>query len=127
MEETSSFTKLNFDVLAFRKMIKSFKLIAIASLVSAILYSIFSGIMFYVGTPPNSSDDVERYTQWLIDHQPQLIYQAAGEFYWTEIHTGMLFGGLAVLLVVVSMYFLQLLINAKISKVAAKAVMSENT
>ena len=127
MEETSSFTKLNFDVLAFRKMIKSFKLIAIASLVSAILSSIFAGIMFYVGTPPNSSDDVERYTQWLIDHQPQLMYQAAGEFYWTEIHTGMLFGGLAVLLVVVSMYFLQLLINAKISKVVAKAVMSENT
>jgi hypothetical protein len=126
IEETSSFAKLNFDVLVFRKMIKSFKIIAIASLISSILSSLFSGIMFYVGTPPNSSDDAERYRLWMVDHQPQLMYQAAGEFYWTEIHTGMLFGGLGVLLIFVSMYFFQLLINATISKVVAKAVMSEN-
>jgi hypothetical protein len=73
MEETSSFTKINFDVLGFRKMLKTFKVIAIASLISAILFSIYSGIMFYVGTPPNSSTDGESYTQWLIDHQPQLM------------------------------------------------------
>ena len=115
------------EMTAYTKMVRTFKVVALISLIVALAAGAISLWMFNLGTPPFRDGELQAdllYTQWLLDHQQQLMFKAAGLFYWTEIDTAWLSAGSAAVFLIISLYLFQLLVVAKIAKVTAKAFAS---
>jgi hypothetical protein len=100
-----------------QRMLTRFTAVGVASFVVALITALVSVWFFQLGTPPL---DGEALRLWLIAHQEQLMYQAAGDFYWTEIHTAILLTGFSAVALFSSLYCFQMLVVAKIARVTAE-------
>lgn len=107
------------DLQTLNKMRNSFWYLGFGTLFIAIVTAGFGAIFFNNGTPPIEG---EAYRQWLINHQEQFMKQEADQFYWTEIHSGILLWVIAAVSFFSSLYLFQLLMVVKISEITARAV-----
>ena len=108
----------------YKKMKKFFRILTISSLATSVFATALAAYMMKLGTPPLEAD-YATYEKWLTDHQPQLLAERAGQFYWTEINTAFVLGGIAICLLLVALCSAQVLIISKVSRVTASAVLAE--
>ena len=110
------------ELRSYNRMRMIFKRLAYISLtVSAIVFGL-AALMVSLATPPVNSD-YAAYEKWITDHQEQLLAEQSGRFFWTEMHSAALFGGIAIFLFLVAMFSIQILIVVKVAKVTSLAVL----
>jgi hypothetical protein len=102
-----------------------FKRLAYASMTASAVVFGLAAFMLNLATPPVNSD-YAAYEKWLIGHQDQLLAEQSGRFFWTEMHSAVLFGGIATFLLLVALFSIQILIIAKVAKVTSMAVLFES-
>lgn len=112
------------EIKTYNQMRNIFRRLTVVALSTSLVGVLLSAYMFYLATPPVTSD-FGTYDKWVTDHQEQFLAEKEGRFYWTETHSAFLFGGIAIFLFLAAMCFVQILIVAKVAKVTAKAVVVE--
>ena len=110
------------ELKSYQKMRNIFRRLTAAALSLSFVGVLLSAYMFYLATPPHNSD-YAAYEKWLTDHQEQFLMEQSGTFYWSEIHSAMLFGGIAVFLLLVGLFSAHMLVVARVAKITAKAVL----
>ena len=113
------------ELKTYNRMIKVFRFLTFGFFPASALAGGLAAYMLSLGTPPPDSDRRAKY-DWLSAHQEQFLAEISGRFFWTEIHSAILFGGISVFLFVVAMCSLQILVVAKVAKVTAKAMITES-
>ena len=108
----------------YNKMRKIFKLLTWGPLITSAVAAVLGAYMLYLATPPVNAD-YRAYDKWITDHQEQFLAEQSGRFYWTEMHSAALFGGIAIFAFAVAVFSIQIRIVSKVANVTARAVLDE--